>query len=125
MLERFPDTPFVLLRCDPYVREAAWLAHARGNVWLDLAPAVTLSARPADLLRQALDLAPVSKVLYGSGAGRTPELVLLGATRWRQALAEVLRDSLPPDEAEAAARAVLRENALGLYRLEAPVRESG
>jgi predicted TIM-barrel fold metal-dependent hydrolase len=106
------------------VREAAWLAHSRGNVWLDLAPAVTLAARPVDVLSSALDLAPVSKVLYGSSA-RTPELGLLAATRWRQALAEVLGDSLPPDEAEAAARAVLRENALGLYRLEAPVRESG
>jgi predicted TIM-barrel fold metal-dependent hydrolase len=125
VLERFADTPFVLLGCDPYVREAGWLAQAHGNVWLDLAPAMTLVARPAELLREALSRAPVSKLLYGSGAARTPELFPLAATRWRQTLAEVLSESLSQDQAETAGRAILRDNAIALYGLEAPVRESG
>jgi hypothetical protein len=69
------------------------------------------------MVRQALELAPVSKLLYASDAARTPELYLLAATWWREALATVLADVLPLDEAEVAGRAILRENALGLYGL--------
>ena len=43
---------------------------------------------------------------------RTPELYLLGATWWREALAEALTLL---GEGEEAARAILRENALRLY----------
>jgi uncharacterized protein len=125
LLERFPDTPFVLLHCYPYVREAGWLAHVYGNVWFDLSSTVPHVSRPAEMVRQALELASVSKLLYGSNAARTPELFLLAATWWRQALGEVLAESLPPDEAEAAGRAILRENAIALYRLEELVTESG
>src|SRR6266511_496194 len=36
LLERFRETPFVLLHCYPFVREAGWLAHVYGNVWFGL-----------------------------------------------------------------------------------------
>jgi predicted TIM-barrel fold metal-dependent hydrolase len=67
------------------------------------------------MLRQALELAPVSKLLYASDAARTPELYYLAATWWREALAEVLPDLLPAGEAEEAAELILRGNALELY----------
>ena len=73
--------------------------------------------RAGEALREALELAPFSKLLYASDAARTPELYFLAATWWRDALAEVLAEALPADEAEAAGRRVLRENALALYRL--------
>ena len=117
LVERFRETPFVLLHNYPYVREAGWLAHVYGNVWLDVSLTVPHVSRPAEMLRQALELAPVSKLLYGSDAARTPELYYLAATWWREALAEVLGAELPAGEAEAAARAILRENAVALYRL--------
>jgi predicted TIM-barrel fold metal-dependent hydrolase len=69
------------------------------------------------MVREALELAPLSKLLYASDAARAPELYLLGARRWRRALAEVLAEALPAEEAEAAGRMVLRDNALALYRL--------
>ena len=56
--------------------------------------------------------------MYASDAARTPELYYLGARWWRDALAEVLAEVLPPDEAEQAGRAILRDNALALYRLQ-------
>ena len=37
VIERFADTPFVLLHCYPFVREAGWLAHVYANVSFDLA----------------------------------------------------------------------------------------
>jgi uncharacterized protein len=114
LLERFRETPFVLLHCYPFVREAGWLAHVYGNVWFDLSLTIPHVSRPDEMLRQALELAPVSKLLYASDAARTPELYYLAAKWWREALAEVLPDLLG-DDAEAAARRILRENALELY----------
>ena len=117
LIERFRETPFVLLHCYPFVREAGWLAHVYGNVWFDLSLTIPHVFRREAMVRQALELAPVSKLLYASDAARTPELYYLAAKWWREALAAVLPEALPPDEAEDAARRILRENALGLYRL--------
>jgi hypothetical protein len=117
LVERFRDTPFVLLHCYPFVREAGWLAHVYGNVWFDLSLTIPHVSRPAEMVRQALELAPVSKLLYASDAARTPELYYLAAKWWREALAEMLAEALPADEAKAAGRQILRENAIALYRL--------
>ena len=116
VVERFRETPFVLLHCYPFVREAGWLAHVYGNVYFDLSLTIPHVARPADALREALELAPVSKLLYASDAARTPELYYLAAKWWRETLAEVLPELLGAD-AEEAGRRILRENALELYDL--------
>jgi uncharacterized protein len=119
VFERFHDTPFVLLHCYPFVREAGWLAHVYGHVWFDLSLTIPHVARPSEAVREALELAPVSKLLYASDAARTPELYLLAATWWRDALAEVLVEALPSTaDAEVAARMILRDNALELYALD-------
>ncbi len=117
LIERFHDTTFVLLHCYPFVREAGWLAHVYGNVYFDLSLTIPHVARPTEALRQALELAPVSKLLYASDAARTPELYLLAASWWRDALAEVLPELLPDEAVEGAAAMILRENARALYRL--------
>ena len=117
LLERFRETTFVLLHCYPFVREAGWLAHVYGNVFFDLSLTIPHVSRPVQALEEALELAPVSKLLYASDAARTPELYLLAATWWRDALAEVLTE-------EADARLVLRENALSVYGLTRVLRTS-
>jgi uncharacterized protein len=117
VIERFADTRFVLLHCWPFVREAAWLAHVYGNVWLDLSLTIPHVARPVEAVLEALELAPVSKLLYASDAARTPELYLLAAMWWRDALAEALPQLLAADECEDAARMILRENAIEVYAL--------
>jgi hypothetical protein len=115
LIERFRETRFVLLHCYPFVREAGWLAHVYGNVWLDLSLTIPHVSQPAQALRDALELAPVSKLLYASDAARTPELYWLAARWWRRALAQVLPELLPEEEAEQAARLILRDNARQLY----------
>jgi uncharacterized protein len=120
VLERFTETRFVLLHCYPFVREAGWLAHVYGHVWFDLSLTIPHVARPAEMLRQALELAPVSKLLYASDAARTPELYYLAARWWREALTEVLPELLGDDAGEAARR-ILRDNAIELYELAVPV----
>lgn len=116
LVERFRDTQFVLLHCYPFVREAGWMAHVYGNVYFDLSLTIPHVARPAEALRDALELAPVSKLLYASDAARTPELYYLAAKWWRETLAVVLPELLGAD-AEEAGRRILRENALELYGL--------
>jgi uncharacterized protein len=117
LIERFRDTTFVLLHCYPFVREAGWLAHVYGNVFFDLSLTIPHVARPAEALYEALELAPASKLLYASDAARTPELYLLAARWWREALGDVLPALLPDDAAAGAARLILRENARAVYRL--------
>jgi uncharacterized protein len=117
LLERFRDSSFVLLHCYPFVREAGWLAHVYGNAFLDLSLTIPHVARPAAVLAEALELAPVSKLLYGSDGVNAPELYLLAAVWWRDALAAVLPELLGAGAAEAAGRMILRENARALYRL--------
>jgi uncharacterized protein len=86
-------------------------------VWFDLSLTIPHVWRAAEMVREALELAPTSKLLYASDAARTPELYYLAARGWRAALAEVLGDALTPADAEEAGRRVLRENALALYGL--------
>jgi uncharacterized protein len=117
LIERFRDTPFVLLHCYPFVRQAGWLAHVYGNVYFDLSLTIPHVARPAEAVREALELAPVSKLLYASDAARTPELYYLAAKWWREALADVLPELLEDDDAQDAARRILQGNARELYGL--------
>jgi uncharacterized protein len=114
LLEEFRETSFVLLHCYPFVREAGWLAHVYGNVYFDLSLTIPHVSRPAEAVREALELAPVTKLLYASDAARTPELYYLAAKWWREALAVVLPE-LYGDDDEWAARRILRENAGELY----------
>jgi hypothetical protein len=118
LIERFRETPFVLLHCYPYVREAGWLAHVYGNVFFDLSLTIPHVASPEEAVREALELAPVSKLLYASDAARTPELYYLAARWWRAALATVLPELLSAGDAEEAARMILRDNARALYGLD-------
>ena len=115
LVERFRETTFVLLHCYPFVREAGWLAHVYGNVYFDLSLTIPHVARPVEAVREALELAPVSKLLYASDAARTPELYYLAAKWWREALADALSELLSADEAEEAGAMILRDNALALY----------
>jgi hypothetical protein len=83
--------PVVLLHCYPYVRQAAWLAHVHGHVFVDLSLALFLVGhRGSELLFEALELAPATKVLFATDASRAPEMFFLAARWWRDALAGAL-----------------------------------
>lgn len=83
--------PVVLLHCYPFHRNAAFLAQAYPNVYLDVGMTLNyVGARAAAVLAEALELAPFGKMLYSSDAYGLPELVYLGARIWRQAITAVL-----------------------------------
>lgn len=93
LLERGPlrSTPVVLLHCYPFIRQAGFLASLYQNVYLDLSLALSLIPhRGSQLVAEALELAPATKVLFATDASRSPELFFLAASWGRRALAGAL-----------------------------------
>jgi predicted TIM-barrel fold metal-dependent hydrolase len=115
--------PVVLLHCYPFVRQAGWLAAVHAHVYLDLSLTLLLAAhRGPSLVRDALDLAPVTKLLFATDASRAPEMFFLAARWWRDALAGALSELVAGGWVEETAalewaRMVLAGNAHRLYDL--------
>lgn len=121
----YRSVPIVLLHESyPYTRQSGYLAVVYPNAYLDLSYAVPfLNWRELlAMTHQALGVAPTSKLLVSSDASGLPELVYIGATRARsilaQALFEVVQDGeLSLVDARRYGEAILRDNAIKLYRL--------
>jgi uncharacterized protein len=121
----FRGVPFVLLHCYPYVREAGYLAALYAHVYVDVSLGVPLTAHGcAARFSEALELAPISKVLFATDAHSTPELFYAGALHGRQGLAQTLStlvadNMLTAPQADAAAEAILWRNAAAIYQYTA------
>ena len=121
----YRSMPVVLLHeCYPYTREGGYLAAIYENVYLDLSYGIPLLGYGEMLTftRQALGVAPISKLLYSSDGIGVPELHWVSAIDGRHVLGQALEDlvahtELTIPEAEAAGEDVLRGNAIRLYRL--------
>ena len=115
------DVPFVLLHCYPYVREAGYLASLYAHVYIDVSLTVPLTAHGcAAAFSEALELAPISKLLFATDAHSVPELFFAGALHGRRALAQTLErlvaeDILSAAQADAAAEDIMWRNAAQLY----------
>jgi predicted TIM-barrel fold metal-dependent hydrolase len=119
--------PIVLLHESyPFTAEAAFLAAAYPNAYLDLA----FSLPPLDFLELrrvvavALGAAPAGKLMVSSDGVAIPEHYWLGAVRARRVLSDVLgamveAGELAAAEAEDLGRMVLGDNARQLYGLGA------
>ncbi|MFI6683414.1 amidohydrolase [Streptomyces sp. NPDC050485] len=84
-------TDLVLLHGYPYHRQAAHLASVHPHVYADVGPAlVRTGAGAAAVLAEIMELAPFGKLLYSSGARGLPELHVVGARLFSEALGRVL-----------------------------------
>jgi hypothetical protein len=93
--------PVVLLHCYPFVRHAGYLASIYPNIHLDLSLALTLVPhRGPELVAEALELAPPTKLLFATDASRLPEMFLLGSRWWRESLARALGRIVDDDFAD-------------------------
>ena len=117
--------PVVLLHeCYPYTREGGYLAPVYENVSLVLSYGIPLLGYVEMLAftRQALGVAPSSKLLYSSDGIVVPELHWMSAMDGRRVIGAALGEmvehgELTLAEAEAAGEGILRTNAKRLYRL--------
>ena len=121
----FRNAKIVLLHASyPYTREAGYLASVYPNVYLDFGlaiPCLSVSGMQ-NIIKQLIELAPTSKLMYSSDAYLIPDLYYLGAKWGRKILGQVLDESIKDGdltikEAEEIAIAILRENAIQLYQL--------
>jgi hypothetical protein len=110
----------------PYTREGAYLASLYPQVQLDLAYGIPFMSAPELLAmtRQALGMAPLSKIMASTDAGTIPELFWRGARMARtcvsRAVAELAASGdLTRRQAAGAVEAILDGNARRLYRLGA------
>jgi hypothetical protein len=117
--------PVVLLHeCYPYTRQGGYLAAVYENVYLDLSYGIPLLgySEMLSFTRQALGVAPSSKLMYSSDGIGVPELHWIGAVDGRRAIGEALGElvsqrELDLSEAETAGESILGANAIRLYRL--------
>jgi predicted TIM-barrel fold metal-dependent hydrolase len=117
--------PVVLLHeCYPYTRQGGYLAAIYENVYLDLSYGIPLLGygEMLSFTRQALGVAPTSKLMYSSDGIEVPELHWISAIDGRRVIGEVLGELVAYretslTEAETAGESMLRENAIRLYRL--------
>jgi uncharacterized protein len=107
----------------PYMEEAAFLANAYPNVYIDLSetiPIVSVGLRSR--LLSLFEMAPITKIMYGSDGFNIPELYWFSAVYTKRALASVLgelvrHDGLGETDAVDIGKSFLAGNARRLYRL--------
>ena len=118
--------PVVLLHeCYPYTRQGGYLAAVYENVHLDLSYGIPLLGygEMLSFTRQALGVAPSSKLMYSSDGIGVPELHWISAIVGRRVLGESLGEmvshgELNLPEAERIGESILRTNAKRLYKLQ-------
>jgi hypothetical protein len=107
----------------PWVEESGWLANQYTNVHVDLSEMAPFAAHGMESkLRGLLELAPTTKLMYGSDGFNGPEVHWFAARSIRSSLALALERLgtegwLDGQDIEQIGRSVLRENAIRTYRL--------
>jgi len=108
----------------PYHAEAGFLARVLPRVYCGVSEGIPFAASGARrILSEILEMAPISKVLYGSDGYNLPEMNYIGATLGKTALSETLGDlvgrgMLSKTEAMEVGQLVLAGNASRLYNLD-------
>jgi predicted TIM-barrel fold metal-dependent hydrolase len=116
--------PLCFLHCYPYHREAGYLAEVFPHVYFDVGCILNYAGPSArQILAEALELAPFTKMLYSSDAFGLSELVYLGAEVFRRHLEAILdgwadEGHCSPADAAEIARLIGHENARRLYGLD-------
>jgi uncharacterized protein len=122
---RYLQTRLVLLHAGhPWIQHAGAMAHAFPHVWVDIGWTTPwISQRIVECYRELIGMAPISKLMIGSGGHGSPEVSWLAAKTAKIALGEVLTDSvrlglMAERNAEKIARMILHDNAARMYKLD-------
>jgi hypothetical protein len=107
----------------PYLEEAAFLANAYPNVYIDLSETIPIvSVGLKNRLLTLLEMAPTTKIMFGSDGFNVPELHWFSAILTKKALAAILielmeHEGLAEEEAVDIGENFLAGNAKRLYHL--------
>ena len=108
----------------PYTQPGAYLAAIYPHVYFDLSYTIPFVDR-LDMLaftRQALSVAPASKLMYSSDGTNIPEMHWAAAIRGRSVIAQVLSEMIEADEIDEQqgyhlGQLILRDTAYSVYKL--------
>ena len=121
---RFLQTRLILLHAGyPWIQHAGGMAHTFPHVWVDIGWTTPwISQRMADCYRELIAMAPLSKLMVGSGGHDTPEISWLSGKMAKVALGEVMTEAVHQGlmgtaDAERTGRMILYDNAARLYGL--------
>jgi hypothetical protein len=121
---RFLQTRLILLHAGhPWIQHAGAMAHSFPHVWVDIGWVTPwISQRIVECYRELIGMAPVSKLMIGSGGHGSPEVSWLAGKTAKIALGEVLSDSvrlglMAERDAERVGRMILHDNGARLYGL--------
>jgi uncharacterized protein len=127
VLERkdYHSMPIVLLHESyPYSQLGAYLAAVYPHVYLDLSYTIPFVDRLEMLAftRQALSVAPASKLMFSTDGIHLPEMHWVGALRGRSVIAQVLgkliaTDEIDEEQAYSLAQQILHDTAYAVYNL--------
>lgn len=127
VLERrdYHTMPIVLLHESyPYTQLGAYLAAVYPHVYFDLSYTIPFVDKLEMLAftRQALSVAPVSKLMFSTDGIHIPEMHWVGALRGRSVIGQVLDEMIDADEIDEEqaydlAQQILHDNAYTVYQL--------
>ena len=107
----------------PYHAEAGYIANVLPNIWCDLSEGLPFAGSAGKrIIAEVLEMAPISRVCYGSDVYGSPEPFYTSALLGKQALAQVLEELMADGffsepEAQDAAKRILADNARELYAI--------
>lgn len=130
LVAEFATVPIVLLHSSyPYTKEAGYLATVYPNAYLDIGEVFPMVSRSGQetIIREALELTPMSKILWSTDGHLQAETYWLANVQGREALENIFVEmvqegDLTTDQALRAAEDILFNNSNRLYdlRLQPP-----
>lgn len=108
----------------PWTPLASYLVNAFPNVYMDLSIATPFGIANLDnRIREAIELAPYTKVMYASDGYYVPEIAWVSAIAFKESLSRVLsdlesKDIISGSEAREIAESILYKNAGEVYGIE-------
>ena len=105
----------------PYHAEAGYMANVLPNIYCDLSEGLPFAGNAGKrIIAEVLEMAPISRICYGSDVYGSPEPFYTSALLGKQALAQALQELIDDGflslgEAKVAARLILADNARELY----------
>lgn len=131
LVAAFPTVPVVLLHSAyPYTQEASYLATVYKNVYLDIGEVFPMVSRSGqdNIVRQALELTPMSKILWSTDGHLQAETYWLANVQGREVLEKVFVElveggDLTVGQAIEAVMGIFFDNSNELYdlRLNRPI----
>ncbi|KAM0717420.1 hypothetical protein Q7P37_007272 [Cladosporium fusiforme] len=126
LIKAFPTVPIVLLHSSyPYTQESGYLATVYKNVYLDIGKVFPMVSRGGQetIVRQALELTPISKILWSTDGHLQAETYWLANVQGREVIEKVFVEmveaaDLTVDQAIEAVKGIFFDNSNILYNLE-------